>query len=94
MTNTNRKTAAASKESIKDKVAETRAKVTKAIPYTNDQWDLIVETDKLTSVSSQIRYLADAGFSTPENKYGMIARFLDKRIQHVRNVLTQPLKKA
>lgn len=50
--------------------------------------------DSLTSISAKIRYLAAEGFSTNENKYGMIARFMDKRTQHVRNVLTQPLKKA
>ncbi len=49
--------------------------------------------DELTTISAKIRYLASEGFSTKENKYGMIARFMNKRTQHVRNVLTQPLKK-
>lgn len=49
--------------------------------------------DALPSVSAKIRFLAAEGYSTSDNKYGAIARFMGKRTQHVRNVLTQPLKK-
>lgn len=38
--------------------------------------------------SGVIRYLASCGW-----KRGAIAKFMDIRYQHVRNVLTQPLKK-
>lgn len=40
-------------------------------------------------VSKTMRGLAAEGYST-----GAIAKMLGKRYQHVRNVLTQPLKKA
>lgn len=48
----------------------------------------------LTNVSAKIRYMAAQGFSTKENMYSAIANYLGKRTQHVRNVLTQPLKKT
>lgn len=44
---------------------------------------------EITTVSGQIRFLASQGMSR-----GDIAKKLNKRYQHVRNVLTQPLKKA
>ena len=47
----------------------------------------------LTSTSSKIRYLASEGFSTKENLYSGIATYLGILTQHVRNVLTQPVKK-
>ncbi len=47
----------------------------------------------LTSTSSKIRYLAAEGFSTKENLYSGIATYLGILTQHVRNVLTQPVKK-
>lgn len=50
--------------------------------------DIDVELEKITTVSGKIRYLASTGMSR-----GDIAKKLDKRYQHVRNVLTQPLKK-
>lgn len=40
------------------------------------------------AVSKTIRQLHSEGFTT-----GQIAKMLNKRYQHVRNVLTQPLKK-
>ncbi len=40
-------------------------------------------------VSKAIRGLSSEGYST-----GAIAKMLNKRYQHVRNVLTQPLKKT
>ncbi len=49
-----------------------------------------INEKKLTSlptVSSKIRYLNDCGLSR-----GDIARKLNKRYQHVRNVLITPLK--
>lgn len=45
------------------------------------------------NVSQTIRYLAAQGYSTKDNLYSGIANYLAKRTQHVRNVLTQPLKK-
>lgn len=52
--------------------------------------------DACKTTSAKIRYLAtpELGLSDEKNKYGRIAKILDKRIQHVRNVLTQPLKKS
>lgn len=41
----------------------------------------------LNTTSSKIRFLNEQGFSR-----GDIARTLNKRYQHVRNVLVQPLK--
>jgi hypothetical protein len=49
----------------------------------------------LKGTSAKIRYLASEGYSTKENLYSGIANYLGlKYTQHVRNVLTQPLKKA
>ena len=45
------------------------------------------------NISQQIRYLASCGYSTKQNMYSGIANYLKRRTQHVRNVLTQPLKK-
>jgi len=50
--------------------------------------------DKLTSTSAKIRYLASEGFSNEKNLYSGIANYLGLRTQHVRNVLTQQLKKS
>jgi hypothetical protein len=51
------------------------------------------DLDQLMSVhktkSSVIRYLSSQGMSR-----GDISRFMNIRYQHVRNVLTQPLKKS
>lgn len=49
----------------------------------------VVEADKLSTKSAKIRFLDSAGY-----KRGTIATHLGIRYQHVRNVLTQPLKKA
>lgn len=49
----------------------------------------VVEADKLSTKSAKIRFLDAAGY-----KRGTIATHLRIRYQHVRNVLTQPLKKA
>jgi hypothetical protein len=49
---------------------------------------------KLTSTSAKIRYLAAEGYSSKENLYSGIATYLGVLTQHVRNVLTQPVKKA
>jgi hypothetical protein len=43
----------------------------------------------LPTVSSKIRFLDEQGMSR-----GDIARYLNKRYQHVKNVLDRPLKKA
>lgn len=45
--------------------------------------------DTLKNVSSKIRYLDAVGYSR-----GAIAKILDKRPQHVRNVLTMPVNKV
>jgi len=44
---------------------------------------------KLTTTSSKIRYLDKQNYTR-----GDISRILDIRYQHVRNVLTQPLKNS
>jgi hypothetical protein len=44
--------------------------------------------DELKTISAQIRYLAAEGFKT-----GPIAKYMGKRYQHIRNVLTTPLKR-
>lgn len=51
--------------------------------------DIDAELAKIETVSGKIRYLSSTGMKT-----GDIARKLEKRYQHVRNVLTQPLKKT
>ena len=72
------------------------------IRYSEEQnvgYDLgIVKSDDLSielkqqmtgmNVSQQIRYLDSIGYKRTE-----ISKMLGKRYQHVRNVLTQPLKK-
>ncbi len=45
--------------------------------------------NKLPSVSAKMRFLDSEGFSR-----GDISRILDKRYQHVKNVLDRPLKKS
>ena len=45
------------------------------------------ELSSLTTVSSKIRFLDEQGFSR-----GDISRILNKRYQHVKNVLDKPLK--
>lgn len=49
--------------------------------------DIDVQLESIPTVSGKIRYLASTGM-----KRGDIAKKLNKRYQHVRNVLTQPLK--
>lgn len=44
--------------------------------------------DACTGTSARIRYLASLGWPR-----GDIARFVDRRYQHVRNVLITPLKR-
>tara|TARA_Y100000114_G_scaffold156778_1_gene185228 strand:+ start:329 stop:583 length:255 start_codon:yes stop_codon:yes gene_type:complete len=78
------------KENTKVEIQVEAAKA-KVISLTAEQQK---KFEALPSVSAKIRYLAAEGYSTPDNKYGAIARFMNKRTQHVRNVLTQPLKKA
>lgn len=51
--------------------------------------DAFAQLDNIPTVSGKIRFLASTGMSR-----GDIAKKLDKRYQHVRNVLTQPLKKT
>lgn len=51
--------------------------------------DVDTQLESIPTVSGKIRYLASTGMSR-----GDIAKKLDKRYQHVRNVLTQPLKKT
>jgi len=59
----------------------------KKIEFNQTYWDSLVTEHK--SISGAIRHLAATGMSR-----GDIARTSGKRYQHVRNVLTQPLKKA
>jgi hypothetical protein len=67
--------------------------MTKKIEATNEVVVEVNEVDtKLASietVSGKIRYLASLGW-----KRGAIAKKLEKRYQHVRNVLTAPVKKT
>lgn len=51
--------------------------------------DIDAALEAITTVSGKIRYLASTGMTR-----GEIAKKLNKRYQHVRNVLTQPLKKT
>lgn len=46
-----------------------------------------IEMSKLPTISSKIRFLDDLGWARSE-----IAKQLDKRYQHVRNVLITPIK--
>lgn len=48
---------------------------------------------KMTTSSAKIRYLAAQGYSTKDNLYSGIGTYLGLLTQHVRNVLTQPVKK-
>lgn len=48
----------------------------------------VTELESLSTTSSKIRYLDSKGI-----KRGQIAKILNKRYQHVRNVLITPLKK-
>lgn len=48
-----------------------------------------VQIDELKTKSAKIRWLASQGY-----KNGQIADYLGIRYQHVRNVLTTPLKRA
>ncbi len=50
--------------------------------------DIDTQLEAITSVSGKIRFLSSQGMTR-----GEIAKKLGKRYQHVRNVLTQPLKK-
>lgn len=45
--------------------------------------------DECTTLSAKIRYLNSEGFSN-----GQIAKFVDRKYQHVRNVLTTPMKRV
>jgi len=63
----------------------------KVVAQTSADHDAHLAT--LTTTSSKIRYLASVGFSSDKNLYSGIANKLGLRTQHVRNVLTQPLKK-
>lgn len=60
----------------------------------NPTAEQIAHLGTLTSTSAKIRYLAAEGYSTKENLYSGIATYLGVLTQHVRNVLTQPVKKA
>jgi len=57
------------------------------IQMSKTEWAKIVKANELTSVSSQIRYL-----NAQNHARASIARFLNKRYQHVRNVLEQDLQ--
>lgn len=51
------------------------------------KFDLVALTEKLKTKSAVIRYLSSEGM-----KRGEIAKLLNIRYQHVRNVLIQPVK--
>lgn len=55
---------------------------------TETQTDIDVELEKLTTTSSKIRYLDSLGWSRSS-----ISKKLNKRYQHVRNVLITPVSK-
>lgn len=46
------------------------------------------EVSEMSTVSAKIRYLDQIGMTRSQ-----IAKYLDKRYQHVRNVLITPIKK-
>jgi hypothetical protein len=50
--------------------------------------EITSKLESIETVSGKIRYLASLGW-----KRGAIAKHLNKRYQHVRNVLTAPVKK-
>ena len=57
----------------------------KSAPILNS--DLTKKVGSLTTTSSKIRFLNDQGMQRAD-----IARYLNKRYQHVKNVLDKPLK--
>jgi hypothetical protein len=61
-------------------------KKTNEVVQTNDDQELISALGSM-NVSQKIRHLDSLGW-----KRSKIAKFLDKRYQHVRNVLVTPLK--
>lgn len=96
---TNQKTATAKKvedQNIVTPVAETPAAPAQrglAKTVCKPTAEELTHLATLTTTSSRVRYLAGQGYSTKENLYSGIANYLGVRTQHVRNVLTQPLKK-
>ena len=65
---------------------ETKVEATK-VEFNQVAYDALLAEHK--TISGVIRHLASTGISR-----GDISRITGKRYQHVRNVLTQPLKKA
>ena len=55
----------------------------------NTERDFTSELEQFTTTSAKIRYLNSQGL-----KNGPISKLLNIRYQHVRNVLTTPLKKS
>ena len=72
-------------------MSEAHKGLPKVVANTNEDQEKHLAS--LTTTSSKIRYLASVGFSNEKNLYSGIANKLGLRTQHVRNVLTQPLKK-
>ena len=60
---------------------------TKKTLTTEQKTEMSKTVKGLSTTSQKIRALNKAGFERAD-----IARYLDKRYQHVRNVLTQPYK--
>lgn len=68
----------------KDIETNDKPKVTVKVPTKVQQTEL----DKLPSISAKIRYLDKENFTRSD-----IAKTMNKRYQHVRNVLETPLKR-
>lgn len=71
---------------VEDKSATKASKEKVVITLTDSQKK---ELDSMKTISSKIRYLHNEGLTR-----GQIATTLNKRYQHVRNVLESPLKKS
>lgn len=69
----------------KDQVGSTKKDEVKIVKLTDEQKACLKE---IKTVSGKIRYLDSQGYMRTE-----IAKLLDKRYQHVRNVLTTELKR-
>lgn len=75
-----------SKKNRKEVTAE--AVVNEAETKVQVSEDIMTEMNELPTTSSKIRFLDSKGIARKE-----IARILNKRYQHVRNVLITPIKK-
>ena len=78
----------AKKNATAEIVTEATVTITKTYPTPIDGSGAAAYIEACGGVSKAIRQLTDAGFSR-----GEVAKMLNKRYQHVRNVLITPIKK-